>query len=500
MERRPSLFKRMISRPIPQRSADNPVAIGERAGDLERSISIISPQPPQVPRLNLDSQKRRSRLSWRLSNWRSSQDSPRQQVSVDAQQPSLISLNSALFNPHIWPTNSVYSRMPAHPTSSLAYSQSPYSVHNLAQTQPITWAQTVRESQRQKRHISSFLSHRPVPGIGHGQSFHQFDGSNHVHTPHSSVFSYSTVYSDVPAPSIQSHLPKTASHRFNRSLSRVTSNGSAFPPRRNSRPISYTSKSSHSPSSSQNERPVSRRDPYHSAFFASGQTSYHRRMSSAAGRRFAAVGLGLKTIDGSPALEAEGRDGIVEEGKFGPTTAGASAVGLGLVESDSQAWETTTSGETSERRSASPTVISATKTKGRPISGSVWRSETPQSQHAVGSRTSSVYSRNLDGSSILSGAPGPLQALTRSRSRSPQKIGGSKTPIMDRTRAHYRPWARRDREKIQSRILSTAEVIARRKANNGKGSMQENARKVRRREPGPDDRFEGLDTNSIAFI
>jgi hypothetical protein len=227
-------------------------------------------------------------------------------------------------------------------------------------------------------------------------------------------------------------------------------------------------------------RPVSRRGPYNTTFFAAGPS--HRRMSSAAGRRFGATGLGLSTIDGSPGLGAEESDDESPEDRdyeideFG----GRNDLKHVLTQSSSKYWETTTDGTSavSLAQESAEQLTSEQNKAFRPISDCTWSVRRNDGENSLcQSRASSVYSQNYDRSSIHSS--GPLR-IQRSSSRSPTKSIGHKappTPIMQRTRAAYRLGG--DQDRLPLRALGTNQRMSNRRKNlKGKGKEREVAKLV----------------------
>ena len=185
-------------------------------------------------------------------------------------------------------------------------------------------------------------------------------------------------------------------------------------------------------------RPVSRRSPYNATFFAGGPSM--RRKSSAAGRRFAAFGLGLSTIDGSPDLEAGAevgeRHGAVGGAKYGSGQyPHRYSVPMTVTNSSGRSWETATTTESisSEQSPARMQTQPEMSSARQPMS---WR----RSQIANQRLWSSEQDMVSRASSVYSGSLGDVSAPAESPSTAgtPRREEAAKIPIMERTRESYR--------------------------------------------------------------
>jgi hypothetical protein len=473
VQRQPLFFKRNISKPIPQRTADDEIIIGDRGEDPEKGTPV-PPQPPQV-QLNIETQNA-PRKSWRLSGLGFASDRVSRKKSQISCKPSLSSLGSGSFLRHIpWAPGSLHAqRLQGAVSSSSAYPQNNQTqLQDMDYGQPITWASSLRASQVSNRHNGVFPPARPYSELPPGQGFangerHGFHLPNHMRRP---SWASNRVYADSES---ASQRPMPVWDRRRSQHQRV----SLRPKVVTQLPLKPTVRESTvSSRSSGISRPVTRRGPCHTSFFASGPS--HRRMSSAAGRRFGETGLGLSTIDGSPGLGAEDSDD--DESPIDPELDLEDKRTLdelknGLTQNSSKYWETTTTDGTSALSlplgSAEPFRRESKKASG-PFNDCTWNNQRNEGESSLYlSRGSSVYSRNYDGSSVYSS--GHLR-IQRSWSRSPTKSIGHRappTPIMQRTRAAYRLGGDRDRTPL--RALGTNQRAGeKRKNRKGKGKERE---------------------------
>lgn len=440
VERRSSVFKRIISRPIPQRTADDNINIGDPNDDPEKAINNtqIPPQPPQV-QLNLDRQRSRPK-SWRFSGLGMGiNDKVSKRRSQAGSKPSLSSLNStSSIRPQLYSESlqaQYAARLQVAASEYQCYNDREY--HHVENTQPISWMSSVQVAPLSYRPASVFAPGRPISGLGHGQGLpscerHSIYVQNAYQRPSSISEGTSSNSENMTHHSIptryhrRSQVPTTpyplASKLYGNRISTASSRSSGI------------------------TRPVPRRGPHRSTFFAGG--ALHRRMNSAAARRFAAVGLGLSTIDGSPGLGAEESDeeSSMDPDYFNGEGSNQKTLQKTLTQNSSRYWETTTSGTSagsvqSECLRRQNNDIRAL----RPVSDCTWslpRSDVVDEgvEHCTHPhRTSSIYSRNFEGSFICGSGE---QLSSRSHSRSPTKSATSKPPkptsIMERTRAAYR--------------------------------------------------------------
>jgi hypothetical protein len=465
VERRPSVFKRLISRPIPQRTADDDINIGDPNVDLDRTIrtTTVSPQPPQV-QLNLGLQRSRPK-SWSISGLGpGNHDKITKRGSQAGSKPSVSSLNSSSGVRPPWAPDSLQGQYVTRlqGAAQAASEHQQYinrNIHGVENVEPVTWASSVQTALPLQRPTSMFAPGRPISGLGHGQWFqdaerHSFYVQNKLHWSSSASEGTRSTFETITSIPTRYHRRSHASLTPYPQIPRMydTRNSTA-----NSQPGGIL-------------RPVSRRGPYHSTFFSGGTS--HRRMSSAAARRFAAVGLGLSTIDGSPGLGAEESDdeSPIDRDYFNAASSNSKTLQHTLTQNSSRYWDTTTSGtsdesmclESLQRYGEGNRVL-------RPVSDYTW--SLPRScvvDEGLGDRsshrrTSSIYSRNFDGSSIHGS-----EALmsSRSQSRSPTKSVNSKpsepTPIMERTRAAYRLT---DRERLPLKALGVNKRVGSKRAN-----------------------------------